>query len=62
MINSELHLDKEPKPHSCLCGGTPTIIYNGLLWVIKCPKCYDFESGFDALDTINRWNRRADND
>lgn len=60
-IKSELHLSDEPKPHPCSCGATPTIIYNGLLWEIECPKCYDCESGFDALDTINRWNRRMDN-
>lgn len=60
MINSELHLEEEPKPHKCSCGATPTITYNGLLWVVECPKCFDFESGWSALGTINAWNRRVD--
>lgn len=60
MINSELHLEEEPKPHKCSCGVTPRFTYNGLLWMVECPKCFDFESGWSALGTINAWNRRAD--
>lgn len=60
MIISELHLEEEPKPHKCLCGATPRITYNGLLWVVECPKCFDFESGWSALDTITTWNKRVD--
>lgn len=60
MINSELHLEEEPKPHKCSCSATPRFTYNGLLWTVKCPRCFDFESGWSALGTINAWNRRID--
>ena len=56
MINSELRLDKEPKPQKCDCGGDPEMRYNGLFWIISCKKCSYNIAAWEAIDAIRTWN------